>query len=844
MRRFLLLVASAVVVVVASTSPGVVANNGNNGHGAADRQKARNTSLHSNPGRDDGDLIGQFAQYSAERTAPAGFVSGNALDSAVQQANGLPATAGSWQEVTTLPYNGEPNGYTDPNWSNLGAGFSIVGGRATSLARTADGTWWVGAADGGVWKSTNQGQTWTPLFDAMPTLSIGSLATNPVDGSLWVGTGESNVSQDSYMGTGVYRTADGGATFKRVGDDSSGQNPLVAHTSFRLAFDAAGNVFDATDNGLWRLAAGSNTWSEVLGDTASPPYDWQVTDVAIVPGSGGSDVIAAIGWHGLGNTENNGFYESTAGGVVGTFNPVTPFGDIIASDIGRTTFGYAADGSKLYAVVQSVAGLAFGPHALMGIFVSSGTPASVRGHWRMIADSPELTNLPSSAGATFGEAGQQAWYNQALAVDPSNPNHVYASLEEVYESKDGGTKWITATPYWNFNFACDFTTPPTCPKATHPDQHALMISDGKVIIGNDGGVYSRPLSDNKPDGNWIDLNATLRTWQYYDGRAGKMGAGTAVWGGLQDNGDSFLTPGASQMVEPAGGDGFDVIVDPTNANNFAGEYVDGAMYRTTDGGHNFTNFVSPACESEALFGLKKRPGCDPSTRFVTPLIQDQQNSNVWVIGGRYVWVSSAGWNSTCGPAATDPCTWQNEFDTGPGDAVTALSSANSGQIIYAAWTHGGGNKGPAFGRGIATNFGGTWHDVTTSNLPMRFIAGMSVDAANPAHAYAIFNGYSRRFVPGGGVGHVFETTDGGVTWTDISGNLPDIASDALVIKGSKLALATDAGMFTATVGGGASTSWSRLGTGLPDVVVDNVTPGPDGNIYAATHGRGIWRIAF
>ena len=847
MRRLLLLFASVAVAVAAFASPDVAVANNGNGHGAADRHNARNQTLHSSPGVNDGDLIGQFAQYSFERTAPAAAITGDALGNAYTQANGLSTTGGTWQEVTTQAYNAEPAGYTDPNWSNAGAGFSIVGGRATSLAQTPS-AWYVGAADGGVWKSTNQGGTWAQLFDRMPTLSVGSLAVDPLDGSLWVGTGEANVSQDSYAGTGVYKTADGGLSFTRVGDDASGGNPLVSHTSFRLAFDASGNVYDATDNGLFRLAAGTNTWVEVLGESANPPYDWQVTDVAIVPGSGGSDVIAAIGWHGPGNTENNGFYESTNGGL--SFAKVTPFGDINASDIGRTTFGYAADGTKLYAIVQSLAGLAgTGPHVLQGIFVSSGTPARLVGHWHLAADSPELTNLPSSAGSTFGEAGQQAWYNEDLAVDPNNPNHVYAGLEEVYESKDGGSKWITASPYWNINFACDYTTPPTCPKTTHPDQHAMMISNGQIVIGNDGGVYSRPLSDNKPDGNWNDLNATLHTWQYYDGRAGSLSGGTAVWGGLQDNGDSFIATGSTQMVEPAGGDGFDVIVDPANANRFAGEYVDGAMYRTTDGGHSFTNFVSPACESQLLFGKPRMAGCDPSTRFVTPLIQDQQDANTWVIGGRYVWVSSAGWNTTCGPTATDPCSWQKVFDTRSGTtftstAVTALSSANSGAIIYAAWTAGGGNPGPSFGRGIATNYGGTWHQVSTAGLPNRFIAGMTVDPANPAHAYAIFNGYSRRFVPGGGEGHVFETMDGGMTWTNISGNLPDIASDALVISNGHLALATDAGMFMAATGGGMSTTWTRLGTGLPNVVVDDVTVGPGGFIYAATHGRGIWRIQF
>ena len=89
-----------------------------------------------------------------------------------------------------------------------------------------------------------------------------------------------------------------------------------------------------------------------------------------------------------------------------------------------------------------------------------------------------------------------------------------------------------------------------------------------------------------------------------------------------------------------------------------------------------------------------------------------------------------------------------------------------------------------------------------------------------------------------------KTTNGGQSWTDVSGNLPDIASDALVLSHGKLALATDAGVFTAKAGQGPSTTWSRLGTGLPNASVNDLTQGPGGYIYAATHGRGVWRIRF
>src|ERR1017187_720141 len=336
----------ALGMALSLTGAGVAAAGGP--HGAGARQQADTADSLSHGGKaaashphDDGDLADVLAQYDNERTAPAGSVSGQALVSAEQQAAALPMTRARWQELPTEPYNAKRSNYTDPFWSNVGAGFSLVGGRATALAATPDGTWFAGTADGGVWRSTNQGQRWTPVFDSMPALSIGALAVNPADGSLWVGTGEANLSQDSYAGTGVYRSTNDGATFRRVGDDSSGSNPLVSRTVFRIAFDPSGNAYAATDNGLFRYAASTGQWTEVLdpaGPTDFQPYYQQVTDVAIQPGSAGKVVIAAIGWHGPGNTQNNGFYQSADGGL--TFSQVTPAGDINASDIGRTTFAY------------------------------------------------------------------------------------------------------------------------------------------------------------------------------------------------------------------------------------------------------------------------------------------------------------------------------------------------------------------------------------------------------------------------------------------------------------------------------------------------------------------------
>ena len=157
---------------------------------------------------------------------------------------------------------------------------------------------------------------------------------------------------------------------------------------------------------------------------------------------------------------------------------------------------------------------------LQGVFRVDGTtstPASVAGPWTKIADEAKLAASGSAlaVGSGYG-VGVQAWYNQTLAVDPADAKHVYLGLEEVFQTRNGGSSWNTAAPYWNYGLACN----PNCPNTTHPDQHALAIAGGTLLSGNDGGVYTRPLSDAAQYGGWTDTNDTLHNLQYYDARAG------------------------------------------------------------------------------------------------------------------------------------------------------------------------------------------------------------------------------------------------------------------------------------------------------------------------------------
>jgi hypothetical protein len=192
------------------------------------------------------------------------------------------------------------------------------------------------------------------------------------------------------------------------------------------------------------------------------------------------------------------------------------------------------------------------------------------------------------------------------------------------------------------------------------------------------------------------------------------------------------------------------------------------------------------------------------------------------------------------PVAAVPtanCNCSQVYDAGADHSVTALSSTGNGNVAYAAWTANGGDHGPGAPSGIATNYGGRWHQVSTEGLPKLSITGITVDSSNAAHAYAVYGEHSRQDIRGG---LVFETRNGGRDWDDISGNLPDLASIiSLVLNDGRLALATNEGIFTALESGGAHTCWQHLGSVGPNITLDDLTVGAEDYLYAAwVAGRG------
>jgi hypothetical protein len=264
------------------------------------------------------------------------------------------------------------------------------------------------------------------------------------------------------------------------------------------------------------------------------------------------------------------------------------------------------------------------------------------------------------------------------------------------------------------------------------------------------------------------------------------------------------------------------------------------MARTENGGRSngFTksySTISPSCFNPIY---QSKP-CDPNPRFIAPFSADIHNINHWVAGGEFVWDNKGkGWGTRC---SAKSCDWVPVHDTGGGNSINAI--ADSGPVTCAGWCGSGCNPGGAapFTSGIDTNFGGTWHTVHSAVLPNRMPTSFTIDPANPARVAVTFGGFSRHWIPNAGTGHVFVSLDGGATWANVSGNLPDAPADSSVLWRGKLVVSTDVGIFATPAS--APGAWVRLGHTQPHApCVDlAVAPGP-GFLLVATHGQGLWKL--
>jgi photosystem II stability/assembly factor-like uncharacterized protein len=400
-------------------------------------------------------------------------------------------------------------------------------------------------------------------------------------------------------------------------------------------------------------------------------------------------------------------------------------------------------------------------------------------------------------------ASSQAWYNNILCIDPNNSSTYYVGGLDFWKSTNAGTNWTQKT---NWYAASGY-------QFVHADHHAIAFAPSNsniVYLGTDGGIYK---STNKGE-SWTAVNNNLYITQFYYGAVNPTG--TTYYGGTQDNG-TLKSTGSTTWSEVIGGDGGATEVDFSNTNIIYGEYVNLCFLKSTNGGVSFT---------KSMNGIPIGPdfwdGTTDRTLFISPFSMDPNNSNTLVAGTYRVWrtTNSAGnWS-----AISDDLTGDGTGSNGAKISTVVVAKGNS-NVIYAGCTNG---------RVQVTTDGGSNWNLRTSGLPAAYCTRIATDPNNPATAFATFSGFSSG-------NKVFKTTNFGVSWANISSNLPNIPISCIAVMPSNvnnIFVGTDLGVFSTANGGG---SWVQDNNGLANVsVADLDYRTSDNKLFAATHGRGMF----
>ena len=688
-----------------------------------------------------------------------------------------------------------PPPLTTTSWTAIGpaalnAGQTVSGRIAGVAADPLNANiLYIAAAGGGVWKTTDSGTTWNQLTDTQQTLAMGCIAVAPSNGSvIYAGTGEANNSADSQYGDGFLVSTDGGATWiMRTGPSGifnsshlTCSKVVVDPTNPNIAYAALGNVGDNAS-----FTTGTGVYKTTDGGVT-----WTNTTASIDVSNSWSDVAidlntpqtlyASIG--AFYATANAGVYKSINSGGTWT-GPLTNLPRNGSNALtGRISIALSKNNSNTVYVQAAN--------------TNTGAVLSI-----VRSDDGGTTSTPIPAPTNY--MGGQGWYDQALIADQANAAIVYAiggsGGVNVYRSANSGATWTS--------MSAGALVP-------HVDHHAATFdANDLLIVGNDGGVYRL---SNPAGPTWVDLNANLNTIQF-EGIATHPTDTSIALGGSQDNGTEKMSAGNPVWNTTDGGDGGLVrfsLQTPTN------------VYRVSPvGSFGTANFFRKSADtgntwSAAVTGLN---GNDPMN-FYPPFTVDSTNGNHALFGSNKIYETTnfaVSWTAlgntgfsgnsidAIGVAASSPT---NTFDTANGGFFASTS-----QIL------------------VTNNHGTTW---TQRNLPVSGrVADIAVDPTTATTAYAVISTFNA-------TGHVFKTIDSGATWTNISGNLPDLPTWVIRIDPTNLNvlyIGNDTGVWQTTNGG---TNWARFATGLPNVQVLDLDLNNGLRILGAgTHGRGMWEVS-
>jgi hypothetical protein len=667
-------------------------------------------------------------------------------------------------------------------------------GRVDSLAVVPSGPSageiFMGAAGGGVWSSTNNGATWQTHTDSVSTgLAIGALAIDPnAPATVYAGTGEANNCGDCFYGGGVLKSTDGGNSWsvENPGSVFSG----VDFSSIEVDPNNSQHIWATTTAGLYESANGGASWAQPAGDTSSNAAHGLILDSTTTP----TTVYVATNGVGIQKSIDGGTTFTTLGGGLPSSGT---FGDTVLG-AGTNSTSFPSANQTLYAAIElSGSTDPNGGDLSMYKSIDGGTT------WTRLTI-PAYTNQSYAYGSGTAD---QAFYDNTLAVDPANPSHVLAAGITMVESTNGGASWSNVNGGGFFSVATN---------VLHPDFHALTFApSGNAVIGNDGGVYEYDPSTPGPTGV-SNLNTNQDTGQVYEDLS-IYNNGAQVLGGLQDNGTVLFTGGSAWPEELAGDGGYSAI-NPQDANQQFGE-GDELLDMTSDDWGTSSNITPPG---------------EPTGNFVPPMVLVP---NLVTADAPTVYYGGGSLNATNDPGPSP--TWSDLLDIGVPVSAIAIAPSNPA-ILYVGFDDGTLE--------VSTNATSGSPTFTAITPPVsEWITHIAVDPTNPGSIAVSFSDSNTRAVsvpPMVDIGAVTLTGTPSATYTDITGNLPSgVASNSVVFDAGTLVVATDVGVFSTATPNGSSTSWSVVGTGLPNVQVIGLSVSGNGDLYVGTHGRGVWKLA-
>ena len=659
-----------------------------------------------------------------------------------------------------------------------------VAGRVTALAvdpRNRDVVY-LGGAAGGVWKTSDGGQNWLALTDDQPSLAIGSIALDPTNpDTIYVGTGEANYGGDEYFGSGILKSTDAGATWQQI------RGPFVELRDPRFGTSAIGSIaVDPSDPSIVLAGAYFLTAEQSFSGiyrSVDGGLTWTLTPV--LAGGTPTEIYFSPGGDviytaiGFGfGSPSNGVYRSFDHGQTWTSINGIP-PDNIPSGMSVGRIELAVDLTDArFETLYATVPGSARTAGLLGLYRSRDAGE----HWELLT-----SQLPSCTG--------QCWYSNVLRVHPTNSNVLLFGGLYFWVSLDGGLSWI-------FAFA-----------TTNVDFHALAFTNDtppKLYIGHDGGAWSNEDITQFLTGPYLGLSDTLAITQFYPGLSIDPVDARLGFGGAQDTGAQQYT-GTVNWRYVTCGDGGETAIDFENPINVYLSCQRIAVRKSIDGGMTFRSAIN---------------GIDTTDRvqFIAPLVMDPTNAMRLYFGTFRVYRTDDGAQNwvAISPELTP-------------DSLTAIAVApNDPNVVYT------GMVGAVAVSQNALDPDPSWQ-ISGSGLPSaRSVSQIAVGLIDAQVAFATVGGFSG--FSGDTLGHVFETVDGGSTWSDLSANLPNIpVNDVLVDPGrdGTLYIGTDVGVYVTIDGGG---DWFPLGSNLPIAPVLSLKLHSSGILRAATHGRSAWDL--